>query len=98
MKFSQRHIAYVINAVILIGIVGLIVISELHSSTETEKSAGDSKHFYGPGDNKQGYDSINYKTNALDLQKQGSPQTAEKLYRQVLQQAVACAHRGGPPQ
>ena len=27
------------------------------------------KHYYGPGDNKQGYDSVNYKTNALDLQK-----------------------------
>ena len=67
---SQRNIAYVINAVILIGIVGLIVSSDkLHSSAETEKSAGDSKHYYGPGDNKQGYDSIDYKTNALDLQK-----------------------------
>lgn len=70
MILRRRNIVYVINAVILIGVVGFVATSEkLYSSTEAESSAGESKHFYGPGDNKQGYDSINYKTNALDLQK-----------------------------
>ena len=72
MKFNQTSVVYVINALILAGIVSLISISEkLHSATDsaTESNAQDSIHYYGPGDNKQGYDSIDYKTNTLDLQK-----------------------------
>jgi len=70
MTLNQRNIAYVINTVILVGVVVLVSISEnLHSATETKPRAEESKHFYGPGDNKQGYESIDYKTNALDLQK-----------------------------
>lgn len=71
MTYSQRNIVYVINAIILIGIAGLVISAsdELHGSAEADQNVEDSKHYYGPGDNKKGYDSINYKTNALDLQK-----------------------------
>ena len=71
MKLRLRNLIYVTNATLLIGVVGLLVATSgsLYSSTQAESSVEDSKHYYGPGDNKQGYDSIDYKTNALDLQK-----------------------------
>ena len=51
------------------GLVLLIFANHLLSSTEQEISQDiSSKHIFGPGDNKQGYDSLNYKTNALDLE------------------------------
>ena len=57
MTLNQRNIVYVINVIILISAVGLIgVPKSLYSSTEAEKDVEDSKHYYGPGDNKQGYD------------------------------------------
>ncbi|NNC67304.1 MAG: c-type cytochrome [Gammaproteobacteria bacterium] len=70
MTFSQRHIAYVINAVILFGVAGIVLTSEnSHSSAETKTRVEESKHLYGPGDVKEGYDSPDYTTKTLDLQK-----------------------------
>lgn len=81
MRFSHQYIAYVINAIILIGIAGLIVTSDtLHSASEAKQKAEGSKHYYGPGDNKHGYDSIDYKTNALDLQKRIGKETDLLIY------------------
>ncbi|MGH1538318.1 MAG: cytochrome-c peroxidase, partial [Gammaproteobacteria bacterium] len=70
MTSHLRNKFYVINIAILIGVAFLVATSgKLYSSSTSEASAEESKHYYGPGDNKQGYDSIDYKTNALDLQK-----------------------------
>lgn len=70
MTLNQTTIVCLVNTLTLIGIVGLISVSEnLHSSTETTSNPQESNQYYGPGDNKQGYDSINYTTNTLDLQK-----------------------------
>ena len=45
MTLNQRNIAYVINTVILVGVVVLVSISEnLHSATETKPRAEESKH------------------------------------------------------
>lgn len=52
----------------LVAVACLIFTSKnLHSSTE--KGHEDNKALYGPGDNKEGYDSVNYKTDTADLQK-----------------------------
>lgn len=78
MKFSQRIYFYCINAIVLLGIICLLFASNfLHSSTreESEQRVEENKHIFGPGDNKEGYDSINYKTNALDLQKRIGKET-----------------------
>ena len=65
----MRNVIYILNFFILIGIVGLLFLTgNLHSASET-LDVNTNKHIYGPGDNKQGYESIDYKTNALDLQK-----------------------------
>ena len=72
MNSNQRKITYVINAVILLSIAGLVIVSDhLYGSAKNEAdvSLEQNKALYGPGDNKQGYESIDYKTNALDLQK-----------------------------
>ena len=64
---------FVINTLLLsVAVCLVLVASGTHSSEE--KEAGHNKAHYGPGDNKQGYDSINYKTDALDLQnRKGNP-------------------------
>lgn len=58
----------VVNAVILIAVVGLIVVStSLQSSPDDVEQ--NNKAVFGPGDDKTGYDSVDYKTHSLDLQK-----------------------------
>lgn len=60
------------NTGILFGVLVLLLsYNFLHSSTEKEHAPDviDNRHIFGPGDNKEGYDSIDYKTNTLDLQK-----------------------------
>jgi len=71
MKLSQNKFVLIVNTVILLGILGLLFSSGyLFSANEKETAENKiNKHVYGPGDNKQGYDSIDYKTNALDLQR-----------------------------
>ena len=41
--------------------------NSIHSSTTDNESHN--KAVFGPGDNKQGYESSDYKTNSLDIQK-----------------------------
>ncbi len=72
MKLFEQKKIYFINTIILFGILALLLLSNnLHSSAQQEVESEEisNKHIFGPGDNKQGYDSIDYKTNALDLQK-----------------------------
>ena len=58
-----------INTIILAGVVGLLFASGYLHSSSNESDITENKHIFGPGDNKQGYDSIDYKTNTLDLQR-----------------------------
>ncbi len=56
----------VVNALILVVVVTLLVISvRLQGSADTLKQQA----IFGPGDDKRGYDSVDYRTNSLDLQK-----------------------------
>ncbi|MFK7815492.1 MAG: cytochrome-c peroxidase [Gammaproteobacteria bacterium] len=55
-----------INLLLLVAVVIIFVST---NSFQSLAIAANEKHFYGPGDNKQGYDSIDYVTNTLDLQK-----------------------------
>ncbi len=64
----QHKVIYFINTVILIVIAGLLFASGSLYSSSSDADINENKHIFGPGDNKQGYDSIDYKTNALDLQ------------------------------
>ena len=58
----------VVNALILIVVPGLIaVLTSLQSSAEVTEQQ--SKAVLGPGDYKKGYESVDYKTHSLDLQK-----------------------------
>ena len=49
--------------------MGLLFTSGYLHSSSSESDVTENKHIFGPGDNKQGYDSIDYKTNTLDLQR-----------------------------
>lgn len=70
MKRSQYKLVYVINTFILLVVIGLLFVSNYsHSSAETESRIEESKHIFGPGDVKEGYDSPDYTTRTLDLQK-----------------------------
>lgn len=63
-----RNVIYVLNLTILVVVIGLLFVNgNLHSASE-ELNVDKNKHIFGPGDNKQGYESIDYKTNTLDLQ------------------------------
>ena len=56
----------VVNALILAIVVTLVVIlARLQGSADTLKQQA----IFGPGDDKRGYDSVDYRTNSLDLQK-----------------------------
>ncbi len=62
-----RNVIYIVNFFLLVIVVGLLIATgNLHSASE--ESTVKNKHIFGPGDNKQGYDSVEYKTNTLDLQ------------------------------
>ncbi len=51
-------------------LLSLVVIIFVYANNfQSSAIAANEKHFYGPGDNKQGYESIDYVTNTLDLQK-----------------------------
>ena len=68
MQTANRISFIVTNALILIAIIGLVVVSTgLQSSTDDLEKHN--KAVFGPGDDKTGYDSVDYKTNSLDLQK-----------------------------
>ncbi len=71
MKLGQRNLIIIVNSAILFGVLGLLFASSyLYSSTDNKNaSSKENRHVFGPGDNKQGYESKGYKTNALDLQK-----------------------------
>ncbi len=72
MNDKRRKILYSVNAGLLFGVLVLLLASNyLYSSTEKEpvSDANSNKHIFGPGDNKEGYDSIDYTTNTLDLQR-----------------------------
>ena len=77
MKYIRQNIIFVINFIIITIVAALVITSEdLYSATNNEKDSEEKNQaLYGPGDNKQGYDSIDYKTNALDLQKRNGKQT-----------------------
>lgn len=64
----KKNSLLIINALLLLGVMSLIFLANnLQSSTDVE--AQQSKAVFGPGDNKQGYDFVDYKTNSMDLQK-----------------------------
>ena len=65
MRFNT---ALILNTIILGCVFGLIFFSySLHSSTA--ESELNNKAVFGPGDDKKGYESTDYKTNSLDIQK-----------------------------
>ncbi len=67
MRFVKKISFIFVNALILIVVAGLIVVStSLRSSAEV--LAQQNKAVLGPGDDKTGYESIDYKTHSLDLQ------------------------------
>ena len=71
MSAIKRNALLIINTLLLLGVMSLIfVANNLQSSTDIE--AQQSNAVFGPGDNKQGYDSVDYKTNSMDLQKRKS--------------------------
>lgn len=65
MKILQTHL---LNALLLISVFGLAFISNTLQSSSSNKDS-QNKAVFGPGDDKSGYESIDYKTNSLDLLK-----------------------------
>ena len=61
-----RRIVFILNLFILLSIVGLLFATG-NLQSATEESNVKNKHIFGPGDDKQGYESVDYKTNTLDL-------------------------------
>jgi len=69
---TKKYTLIALNSLLLLVILFLIIFStELQSTNETGQAQNSTKNkaLYGPGDNKQGYESIDYQTNALDLNK-----------------------------
>ncbi len=67
MKITSNHLFHSINALLLIiASCFVFVTGDLYSSTNNKFK---SKAHFGPGDNKEGYDSKDYETKALDIQK-----------------------------
>jgi cytochrome c peroxidase len=77
MILSPRNITYVVNSILLVAICVLLYLSNLSQAEDQDKSTVsvgkntvyNNKALYGPGDRKKGYDSVDYQTNTLDLQK-----------------------------
>ncbi len=72
MNNNRKKFLFFVNTGLLFGVlVLLLTYNFLHSSTETNpvSDVTNNRHIFGPGDNKEGYYSIDYTTDTLDLQK-----------------------------
>ncbi len=72
IKGVTKYTLLALNSLVLLLAVILMLLSgDLQSTNQTDQKPEQIKNkaLYGPGDNKQGYDSIDYQTNTLDLNK-----------------------------